>query len=70
MSAEAQQVVALLDDVRWTGFSLPTPQVRSQSATQNWKFGSPGHNLGGKKPFTGSVQKRAQFMNDLTANRS
>jgi hypothetical protein len=48
MSAEAQQVVALLDDVKFQH----SPQKRSQSAAEGWKFGTPGNNLGGRKPFT------------------
>ena len=59
-------MVALLDDVRQTGFNLPMPQIRSSSAADSWKFGSPGKNLGGKKPFTGNQSKRGQFMTDIT----
>ena len=68
MSAEAQQVVALLDDVRQNNYNLPMPQVRSQSAAESWKFGSPGKNLGGKKPFTSNQSKRAQFMTDMSTS--
>ena len=52
MTAEAQQVVALLDDVRFQN----SPQKRSQSAADGWKFGTPGNNLGGRKPFTAALR--------------
>jgi len=62
MTAESQQVMALLDDV--TGSTtipmqnrlLLTETKRSQSAADNWKFGSPGAStLTGRKPYTSSA---------------
>ena len=43
------------------------PQIRSQSAAEGWKFGTPGKNLGGKKPFTGQQSRRGQFMTDFNS---
>ena len=63
MTAESQQVIALLDDV--TGGALSPTKAnawtlqhdsnnkRSQSAADQWKFGGPGSaSLTGRKPYT------------------
>ena len=70
MTAESQQVIALLDDVtggalsptKANAWTLQNDNKRSQSAADQWKFGTPGcASLTGRKPYTSSTAQRSGF---------